>query len=49
MSRMVAGDFITAARRVIDLLGQIIVAGNGTWISDAAREARDKMRRSELL
>ena len=49
MSRMVAGDFITAARRVIDLLGQIIVAGNGTWISEIAREARDKMRRSELL
>ena len=49
MSRMVAGDFITAARRVIDLLGQIIVAGEGTWISEVARQARDKMRRSELI
>lgn len=49
MSRMVAGDFITAARRVIDLLGQIIVAGDGTWISDVARDAREKMRRSELI
>lgn len=49
MSRMVAGDFITAARRVIDLLGQIIVAGDSTWISDVARDAREKMRRSELI
>ncbi len=49
MSRMVAGDFITAARRVIDLLGQIVAAGEGTWISGVAHEARDKMRRSELL
>lgn len=49
MTRMVAGDFITAARRVIDLLGQIIVAGEGTWISETARQARERMRRSELL
>ncbi|MFT0847147.1 DEAD/DEAH box helicase [Actinomycetaceae bacterium L2_0104] len=49
MARMVAGDFVTAARRVIDLLGQIVVAGEGTWISDVARQAREKMRRSELL
>ena len=44
-----AGDFITAARRVIDLLGQIVAAGEGTWISGVAHEARDKLRRSELL
>ncbi|MGO1594617.1 MAG: DEAD/DEAH box helicase, partial [Ancrocorticia sp.] len=49
MSHMVAGDFINASRRVIDLLGQIVVAGEGTWIEDVAREARDGMRRSELF
>lgn len=49
MSRMVAGDFINAARRVIDLLGQIVVAGQDTWIEDVARAALSGMRRSELL
>lgn len=49
MSRMVAGDFINAARRVIDLLGQIVVAGEGTWISEVARQGRNGMRRTELL
>ncbi|MGO1715528.1 MAG: DEAD/DEAH box helicase, partial [Ancrocorticia populi] len=49
MSHMVAGDFINAARRVIDLLGQIVVAGADTWIEDVARSALDSMRRSELF
>lgn len=48
-ARMTAGDFISAARRIIDVLGQVTVATEGTWLSDIARQARDLMRRSELM
>ncbi len=47
-SRLSAGDFITAARRLVDLLGQIALAGEGTWIASAAHEARRLVRRGEL-
>ncbi len=49
LSRLAPGDFMSAARRLIDLLGQIAVAGEGTWIEELAREARSSMRRSEVL
>lgn len=48
-SRLSAGDFIGAARRLIDILGQIVVATEGTWISDLAHQARDAVRRRELV
>lgn len=48
-SRLAAGDFITAARRLIDLLGQIATAGEGTWIEDVASQARSLVRRNEVL
>lgn len=48
-SRMAAGDFIAAARRLIDLLGQIVLAGEGTWIADVAHKARSNVRRSEVI
>ena len=48
-SRMAAGDFIAAARRLIDLLGQFAVAGEGTWIADVAGLARSRVRRSEVV
>lgn len=48
-ARMTAGDFISAARRIIDVLGQVTVATEGTWLGDTARQARDLMRRSELM
>lgn len=47
-SRLSAGDFITAARRLVDLLGQIAHAGEGTWIGPVAQEARKLVRRGEL-
>lgn len=47
-SRLSAGDFITAARRLVDLLGQIAAAGSGTWIGDTASQARRLVRRGEL-
>lgn len=46
--RLSAGDFINAARRLVDLLGQIALAGSGTWIGTTAQAARSLMRRSEL-
>jgi ATP-dependent RNA helicase HelY len=49
MVRLSAGDFITMARRLVDLLGQIALAGSGTWIEATAFEARRLVRRSELL
>lgn len=49
MSNLVVGDFISANRRLIDLLGQLIDVGNGTWIEAKAREARDLIRRWEWL
>lgn len=48
-AHMTAGDFISAARRIIDVLGQVTVATEGTWLSDIARQARDLMGRSELM
>ncbi|MCF2706418.1 DEAD/DEAH box helicase [Arcanobacterium haemolyticum] len=48
-SRMAAGDFITAGRRVVDLLGQIAQAGGDTWLGDLARAAQTGMKRGELL
>ena len=48
-SGMAAGDFITAARRVVDLLGQIAQAGGEFWFADVARKARSGMQRGELL
>ncbi|MBR6459665.1 MAG: DEAD/DEAH box helicase [Actinomycetaceae bacterium] len=47
-SRLTAGDFINAARRLVDLLGQIALAGSGTWIGSTAHAARSLMRRNEL-
>ncbi|MDY5133059.1 DEAD/DEAH box helicase [Actinotignum urinale] len=49
MSRMVAGDFITAARRVVDVLGQIALAMEGTWLESVARDAGRLMRRTDFL
>ncbi|AWE42397.1 DEAD/DEAH box helicase [Actinobaculum sp. 313] len=49
MVRLSAGDFIAMARRLVDLLGQIALAGSGTWIETTAFEARRLVRRSELL
>lgn len=46
--RLSAGDFINAARRLVDLLGQIALAGSGTWIGGVAQAARSLMRRNEL-
>ena len=48
-SRMSAGDFVNAARRLIDLLGQMAAAGEGTWIGPLAREARTRTRRKEVM
>lgn len=48
-SRLSAGDFINAARRLVDLLGQVRAATEGTWIADVAAKARDGVRRSELF
>ncbi|MBR5950112.1 MAG: DEAD/DEAH box helicase [Actinomycetaceae bacterium] len=46
--RLSAGDFINAARRLVDLLGQIALAGSGTWIGSTAQSARALVRRTEL-
>ena len=48
-ARMEAGDFLTAARRLADLLGQIAVAGEDAWFGPVARAARGAVRRSELM
>ncbi|MDO4887960.1 MAG: DEAD/DEAH box helicase [Actinomycetaceae bacterium] len=48
-SRMQAGDFINAARRLVDLLGQFAVAGQDNWIADVAMRARASVRRSEVM
>lgn len=48
-SRMQAGDFLTALRRLADLLGQIASAGDGLWFGPVARQARNDIRHGDLL
>lgn len=44
MSRLVVGDFISANRRLIDVLGQL-GAVEASWVSDKALEARELVRK----
>ena len=44
-SRLVVGDFISANRRLIDLLEQIIIAGEDTWIAEKAMASRKLISR----
>lgn len=43
------GDFISSARRLIDLLGQLVRVGDGTWIAPRAAAAIKLIRRWEWL
>lgn len=49
MSDVVVGDFISANRRLIDLLGQIIDIAPAEYLGETARQARDLVRRWEWL
>ncbi|WP_083078679.1 DEAD/DEAH box helicase [Actinobaculum suis] len=49
MSRLPVGDFVGAARRLIDLLGQLMIAGKDTWVAGIAHRAREAVRRRELM
>lgn len=44
-SRLVVGDFISANRRLIDLLEQLIIAGEDTWIAEKAMASRKLISR----
>lgn len=46
---LVVGDFISANRRLIDLLGQLADAGAGFWLGDTASAARELIRRWEWV
>ncbi|MGV9184303.1 DEAD/DEAH box helicase [Arcanobacterium canis] len=47
--RLVVGDFISAMRRLIDLLGQIESVGDGLWFGQTAGEAKRKLKRWDWL
>lgn len=49
MSEMVVGDFISANRRLIDLLGQIIDIAPAEYLGETARQARNLIRRWDWL
>ncbi len=49
MSDVVVGDFISANRRLIDLLGQIMEVAPEAYLSETARQARELVRRWEWL
>lgn len=49
MSKLTVGDFISANRRLIDLLGQLINVGEGTWVEQRSREGRDLIRRWDWI
>jgi ATP-dependent RNA helicase HelY len=42
---LTAGDFVRAMKQLIDLLGQIAVAGSGGELAATARAAMDALRR----
>ena len=44
-SRLAVGDFLTANRRLIDLLGQFAVVGGDFWLGETATQARALLRR----
>lgn len=44
MSHLVVGDFISANRRLIDLLGQLVEVGSGFWLAETAAAARESIR-----
>ncbi|MDO5025741.1 MAG: DEAD/DEAH box helicase [Trueperella sp.] len=46
---LVVGDFISANRRLIDLLGQLAEAGAGFWLGETAAAARELVRRWEWV
>ncbi|MDP9800017.1 ATP-dependent RNA helicase HelY [Arcanobacterium wilhelmae] len=46
---LVVGDFISAMRRLIDLLGQIEAVGNGVWFGERAAEAKRLIKRWDWL
>ncbi|WP_124054836.1 DEAD/DEAH box helicase [Arcanobacterium ihumii] len=48
-SHIDVGDFISAARRLVDLLGQFTIVGSGFWLGDLAAQAITKVRRWEWL
>ncbi|MFC5370113.1 DEAD/DEAH box helicase [Arcanobacterium bovis] len=48
-SHIDVGDFISASRRLLDLLGQLKVVGSDFWLGDLAAEAITKIRRWEWL
>lgn len=48
-SHLEVGDFISAARRLLDLLGQLQNAGNGFWLGASAQAAIKLVRRWEWL
>lgn len=45
MSRLVVGDFISANRRLIDVLGQLADSDPSSWVAKKAFEARDLVRK----
>lgn len=48
-NRTDVGDFISAARRLIDLLRQLSAAGEGSWVGHTAQEAIKILRRWDWL
>ncbi|MBM7825418.1 ATP-dependent RNA helicase HelY [Arcanobacterium pluranimalium] len=48
-SHIDVGDFISASRRLLDLLGQLKVVGSDFWLGDLAAQAIAKIRRWEWL
>ena len=43
------GDFMAANRRLIDLLGQMVIAGQGFWLGEKAANAQALVRRWDWL
>lgn len=49
MSRTTPGDFISSARRLVDLLGQLVAIGEGTWLEESARQARTMLKKQPFI
>lgn len=44
-SKLAVGDLITANRRLIDILGQLVDVGGDSWLGERAYQARELLRR----